>query len=111
MQGAREELDSLCLGAQAGAIADPDAALVTEARGGCLEVFEALIRRHTNCVYRTLMAILGDPHAPKDAMQDAFLSAFKHISNFEGRLISSGEMQLAIAGGSKALFGRRTGTR
>jgi RNA polymerase sigma-70 factor, ECF subfamily len=70
---------------RAGAIADPDAALVTEARGGCLEAFEALIRRHTSCVYRTLMAILGDPDAAKDAMQDAFLSAFKHISNFEGR--------------------------
>jgi len=70
---------------RAGAIEDPDAALVTEARGGCLEAFEVLIRRHTSCVYRTLMAILGDPDAAKDAMQDAFLSAFTHISTFESR--------------------------
>jgi RNA polymerase sigma-70 factor, ECF subfamily len=70
---------------RASAIADPDAALVAETRGGGLEPFEALIRRHTRCVYRTLMAILGDPDAAKVAMQDAFLSAFKHISDSEGR--------------------------
>jgi RNA polymerase sigma-70 factor (ECF subfamily) len=66
-------------------IEDSDAGLVTEAQGGSLEAFEALIRRHSRCVYRTLMAILADPEEAKDAMQDAFLKAFKHISDFQSR--------------------------
>jgi len=32
-----------------------------------------------------LMAILGDAEEAQDAMQDAFLSAFKHIAGFQGR--------------------------
>jgi RNA polymerase sigma-70 factor (ECF subfamily) len=69
----------------ASAIEDSDGALVTEAQTGSLEAFEALIRRHSRCVYRTLMAILSDPEEAKDGMQDAFLSAFKNIARFEGR--------------------------
>jgi len=64
---------------------DPDAGLVAEAQGGSLEAFEVLIRRHSRGVYRTLMAILGDAEEAQDAMQDAFLSAFKHIAGFQGR--------------------------
>lgn len=66
-------------------VEDPDAGLVAEAQGGDLEAFEELVRRHSGCVYRTLMAILVDPEEAKDAMQDAFLSAFKHIAGFQGR--------------------------
>jgi len=67
------------------AVEDPDAGLVTEARGGDLEAFEALVRRHSRCVYRTLMAILGHREEAQDAMQDAFLNAFKHLGKFQGR--------------------------
>ncbi len=76
--------DSAAL-APATAAEDPDAGLVAEAQGGSLEAFETLIRRHSRCVYRCLMAILGDPEEAQDAMQDAFLSAFKHIAGFQGR--------------------------
>ncbi|MGH9703407.1 MAG: peroxidase-related enzyme, partial [Candidatus Acidiferrales bacterium] len=64
---------------------DPDAGLVAEAQGGGLDAFETLVRRHTRSVYRTLMAILGDPEGAQDAMQDVFLSAFKNIERFQGR--------------------------
>jgi hypothetical protein len=40
---------------------DPDARLVARAQGGNLEAFEELIRRHSQLIYRTLMAILGNP--------------------------------------------------
>jgi RNA polymerase sigma-70 factor (ECF subfamily) len=36
-------------------------------------------------VYRTLAAILDNPDDALDAMQDALLSAFKHIAGFQGR--------------------------
>jgi RNA polymerase sigma-70 factor (ECF subfamily) len=66
-------------------VEDADAGLVAKAQTGNLEAFEALIRRHSPCVYRTLMAILADPEEAKDAMQDVFLSAFKNIAKFAGR--------------------------
>ena len=66
-------------------VEDLDAGLVTEAQGGSLEAFEVLVRRHSRGVYRALMTILGDPEEARDAMQDAFLSAFKHIAGFQGR--------------------------
>jgi len=69
----------------AAVVEDSDAGLVASAQDGDLEAFEDLIRRHSRSVYRTLMAILGDPEETKDAMQDAFLSAFKHIAGFQGR--------------------------
>jgi RNA polymerase sigma-70 factor (ECF subfamily) len=64
---------------------DPDASLVATARVGGLEAFEELVRRHSGLVYRTLVGILGDPEEARDATQDAFLKAFEHISEFQGR--------------------------
>ena len=64
---------------------DPDAALVAEGQRGNLDAFESLVRNHSRRVYRTLMAILGDAEEAKDAMQDVFLSAFKHLAGFQGR--------------------------
>ena len=64
---------------------DPDAGLVAQAQGGKLEAFEELVRRHSQLIYRALVAILGDPVEAQDAMQDALLSAFKHIAGFQGR--------------------------
>ena len=67
------------------AAGDSDAGLVADAQAGNLDAFEELIRRHNSMVYRTLMAILGNPEEAQDAMQDALLSAFKHIAGFQGR--------------------------
>ena len=64
---------------------DADAQLVAQAQGGSLEAFEELVRRHTQLIYRTLMAILGNPSDSQDAMQDTLLNAFKHINGFQGR--------------------------
>jgi len=82
---ARPMADSSVLSLPPKAVEDPDASLVVKARDGGLEAFEELIRRHSRSVYRTLMAILGDPEEGKDALQDAFLNAFKHIGEFQGR--------------------------
>ena len=64
---------------------DADAGLIAEARSGKLEAFEELVRRHSQLIYRTLIAILGNPAEAKDAMQDTLLSAFKHLGGFQGR--------------------------
>ena len=66
-------------------VVDPDTEWVAQARSGDLEAFEALVRRHSQLIYRTLAAILGNPADAQDAMQDTLLSAFKHIGGFQGR--------------------------
>jgi RNA polymerase sigma-70 factor, ECF subfamily len=64
---------------------DADAGLVAQVQAGKLDAFEELVRRHTQLIYRTLMAILGNPIDAQDAMQDTLLSAFKHVNGFQGR--------------------------
>jgi RNA polymerase sigma-70 factor, ECF subfamily len=64
---------------------DADLELVAEAQGGNLQAFEELVRRHTQLIYRALIAILGDTADAQDVMQDTLLSAFKHIGGFQGR--------------------------
>jgi RNA polymerase sigma-70 factor, ECF subfamily len=64
---------------------DLDAGVVARVQGGDVEAFEDLVRRHSRRVYRTLVGILGGPEEAQDAMQDAFLKAFQHISEFQGR--------------------------
>jgi RNA polymerase sigma-70 factor (ECF subfamily) len=66
-------------------VEDPDAELVAQARSGCLEAFEELIRRHSRLVYRALTAILGNQDHAQDAMQDVMLSAYEHIAGFQAR--------------------------
>ena len=66
-------------------VLDPDAEWVARAQSGSLEAFEELVRRHSQLIYRTLAAILGNPADAQDAMQDTLLSAFKHIGGFQGR--------------------------
>jgi RNA polymerase sigma-70 factor, ECF subfamily len=64
---------------------DEDSKLVLQAQGGNLAAFEELVRRHTQLIYRALIAILGDPTDAQDVLQDTLLSAFKHIGGFQGR--------------------------
>lgn len=64
---------------------DLDAELVAQAQNGNLEAFEELVRRHTQLIYRAMIAILGEAADAQDAMQDALLSAFQHIGGFQGR--------------------------
>ncbi|HEY3054978.1 MAG TPA: RNA polymerase sigma factor [Thermoanaerobaculia bacterium] len=47
-------------------------------------LFELLMRRHNQRVYRTIRAILGTDEDAEDAMQQTYLNAFAHLSSFAG---------------------------
>jgi RNA polymerase sigma-70 factor (ECF subfamily) len=64
---------------------DPDFEIVERVRNGESDAFEELVRKHGRRVYRSLLGILGTPEETEDALQDAFLKAFQHLPNFEGR--------------------------
>jgi RNA polymerase sigma-70 factor (ECF subfamily) len=46
--------------------------------------FEALMRRYNTRLYRTARAILKDDAEAEDAVQDAYLDAYRHIHDFRG---------------------------
>jgi DNA-directed RNA polymerase specialized sigma24 family protein len=46
--------------------------------------FETLMRRHNSRLFRVARAILRDDVEAEDAMQDAYLDAYRHISDFRG---------------------------
>ncbi len=62
-----------------------DEEIVARVRAGEVEHFELLMRRHNGRVYRAARAILRDDGEAEDVMQDAYVRAFEHLHEFEGR--------------------------
>ncbi len=51
---------------------------------GDTRAFEEIVRLHQVYVYRTCLAITGNAEEAEDAMQDAFLKAYRHLIQFRG---------------------------
>ena len=87
---------------------DPDLEIVERVRNGETDAFEELVRKHGRRVYRSLMGILGSAEEAEDALQDAFLKAFQHLPNFEGRSrFSTWLVRIAINTGLQRVRGRK----
>ena len=90
------------------AFADPDAEIVARVKAGETDAFEELVRRHGRRVYRSLLGILGSQEEAEDALQDAFLKAFQHLPEFEGRSrFSTWLVRIALNTGLQRLRGRK----
>ncbi len=63
-------------------VSDED--LVRRARDGDEAALGALVRRHSDAVYRVALSIAGDPDLAQDVSQDAFLKAFRALRGFRG---------------------------
>ena len=61
-----------------------DAALVSRIAQHDEAAFEALMRRHNGRLFRVVRAILKDDAEAEDALQDAYLDAYRHIADFRG---------------------------
>ena len=46
--------------------------------------FEQLMRRHNGRLFRVARAILKDDAEAEDALQDAYLAAYRHACDFRG---------------------------
>ena len=62
-----------------------DEEVVTRILEGDTAVFEVLMRRHNQRVYRAARAILKDDREAEDVMQDAYVKAYTHLAQFDGR--------------------------
>jgi RNA polymerase sigma-70 factor (ECF subfamily) len=62
-----------------------DEELVERIRAGELGLCEIIMRRHNQRLYRAVRAILRDEAEVEDVLQDAYLAAYRSLSEFEGR--------------------------
>ena len=62
-----------------------DEQVVSRVLGGDTALYELLIRRHNQRLYRVARAILRDDAEAEDVMQDAYVRAYQHLADFEGR--------------------------
>ena len=51
----------------------------------CLALFEVLMRRHNERLYRAARAIVRDEAEAEDVMQQAYVNAYAHLRQFDGR--------------------------
>ena len=56
----------------------------TQKAGGPETAFEAVMRQHNGRLFRVARAILKDDSDAEDALQDAYLEAYKHMGDFRG---------------------------
>lgn len=66
-----------------------DSELVRRVLDGDLALFELLMRRHNQRVYRAVRSILREDGESEDVMQEAYVRAYEHLGQFEGRALFS----------------------
>jgi RNA polymerase sigma-70 factor (ECF subfamily) len=62
-----------------------DERVVERVLQGELLLFEVLMRRHNQRIYRAIRSILHDDSECEDVMQETYVRAFEHLAQFEGR--------------------------
>jgi RNA polymerase sigma-70 factor (ECF subfamily) len=62
-----------------------DEEIVTRVLAGDTVLFEIIMRRHNQRLYRAARAILGDDAQAEDVVQDAYVRAYEHLPQFAGR--------------------------
>ena len=62
-----------------------DEEVVKRVLAGDAVLFELLMRRHNQRVYRAARCILRDDSECEDVMQEAYVRAYEHLTQFEGR--------------------------
>ena len=64
---------------------DDEARWIASARAGDPAAFRRLVDAHAATLFRVCMRITRDRAVAEDAVQEAFLSAFRHLADFDGR--------------------------
>jgi len=78
------------------ALEPADEHLVSLSKDGNLNAFNRLVERHQTAVYNLCFRLVGDRGAAEDATQEAFLSAFRSITRFDGGNFRSWVFRIAV---------------
>src|SRR6476659_5442182 len=65
------------------ALTDED--IVARVHDGQTALYEVLMRRHNERIYRAARAIVRDEDEAEDVMQQAYVNAYAHLRQFDGR--------------------------
>jgi RNA polymerase sigma-70 factor (ECF subfamily) len=63
----------------------PDIDIVRQIRDGETTLFDVLMRRHKQRVYRVVRAVMNKESDVEDVMQQTYMNAFTHLHQFEER--------------------------
>src|SRR5262245_50898068 len=63
----------------------PDEQVVGRVLEGQTALFEVLMRRHNERLYRAARAIVKDDSEAEDVMQQTYVNAYSHLGQFDGR--------------------------
>jgi RNA polymerase sigma-70 factor (ECF subfamily) len=85
-----------------------DASLVERVLTGDLAAFETLMRRYNRVLFRTARAILKDDAEAEDALQEAYLLAYRSLSTFRGDARLSSWLTRIVANEAFARLRKRT---
>ena len=66
-----------------------DQQVVDRVIAGETELYELIMRRYNQRLYRMVRSILRDDDESEDVMQDAYVRAYEHLAQFEGRALFS----------------------
>src|SRR5215216_1504035 len=62
-----------------------DEEIIRRVREGETALFEVIMRRYNQRLYRTARSILGDNSEAEDVTQDAYVRSYLHLDQFDGR--------------------------
>lgn len=88
----------------------PDAELVARGRDGDAHALDLIVRKFHAGAYRLALSYLRDTHAAEDAVQDAFIKAFRSLDGFRGDASFRTWLYRITANEAKGAL-RRTGRR
>jgi RNA polymerase sigma-70 factor (ECF subfamily) len=78
-------MERLATGALPAALELSDEEVVQRVRAGETGLFEVVMRRYNQRLFRVARAIVRDDSEAEDVMQQAYVNAYLHLAQFEGR--------------------------
>ena len=62
-----------------------DEEIITRVASGDADLFEVIMRRYNQRLFRVVRSIVGEDHEAEDAVQEVYLSAYSHLGQFAGQ--------------------------
>jgi RNA polymerase sigma-70 factor, ECF subfamily len=85
-----------------------DQQVIDRVLAGDIALYEIIMRRYNQRLYRVARSILRDDAEAEDVMQDAYVSAYKHLDQFAGHsAFSTWLTRIAVHEALRRLPGRR----
>ena len=79
------EVEAACVAGMPAAEPLSDEAVVARVLGGDVASFELIVRRYNQRLFRVARSIVGEDAEAEDIVQEAYVNAYQHLTQFEGR--------------------------